>query len=111
MERTIATLLRAGVMLSAAVVLSGGVWYLATSGSAVPAWGKFRGAAWGVHSMGGMSGPEQVILLGLLILIATPIARVVFSLAAFVLERDRDYVVITLAVLAILLYSIGTAWL
>jgi uncharacterized membrane protein len=38
------------------------------------------------------------------------VARVVFSLFAFALERDRTYVICTLIVLAILLYSIGTAW-
>ncbi|MBZ5727294.1 MAG: DUF1634 domain-containing protein [Acidobacteriia bacterium] len=111
MERTIATLLRAGVMLSAAVVLAGGVWYLATAGSAVPAYARFHGGPRGVQSLGAVAGPRAVILLGLLILIATPVARVVFSLVAFALERDRSYVIITLAVLAILLYSIGTAWL
>jgi uncharacterized membrane protein len=58
-----------------------------------------------------LSAPEAVIQLGLLILIATPVARVIFSLVGFVLERDRVYVAITLAVLAILAYSIGSAWL
>jgi len=43
--------------------------------------------------------------LGLLLLIATPIARVAFSIVGFALERDRMYVVFTLIVLAILLYS------
>ena len=40
----------------------------------------------------------------------TPVARVVFSLVAFSLERDRVFVWITAAVLAILLYSMVTAW-
>jgi uncharacterized membrane protein len=46
------------------------------------------------------------IQLGLLLLIATPIARVVFSVAGFILERDRLYVTFTLIVLAVLLYSL-----
>ena len=50
-------------------------------------------------------GPEGLIQAGLLILIATPVARVMFTLVAFVLERDRVYVGITLAVLSILVYS------
>ena len=54
--------------------------------------------------------PEALILAGLLILIATPVARVVFSLVAFALERDRVYVAITAIVLLALLYSIATAW-
>ena len=47
-----------------------------------------------------------LIQLGLLLLIATPIARVAFSIVGFALERDRMYVVFTLIVLAILLYSL-----
>jgi uncharacterized membrane protein len=47
-----------------------------------------------------------LIQLGLLFLIATPIARVGFSIVGFALERDRMYVIFTLIVLAILLYSL-----
>jgi uncharacterized membrane protein len=47
-----------------------------------------------------------LIQLGLLLLIATPIARVAFSVAAFALQRDRLYLVVTLIVLAVLIYSL-----
>jgi uncharacterized membrane protein YfcA/uncharacterized membrane protein len=50
--------------------------------------------------------PESVIMLGLLLLIATPVLRVAVSIAAFGIERDRKYVVITTIVLVILLFSI-----
>ena len=50
--------------------------------------------------------PQAIIMLGLLLLIATPIIRVAVSIVIFLLERDRRYVVITLGVLAILLFSI-----
>ena len=49
---------------------------------------------------------RAIIQLGLLLLIATPVARVLFSAIAFAIERDYMYVVITLIVLAILLYSL-----
>jgi uncharacterized membrane protein len=49
--------------------------------------------------------------MGLLTLIATPVARVIFCLAAFAIERDRMYLGFTLAVLVVLLYSICTALL
>jgi uncharacterized membrane protein len=42
----------------------------------------------------------------LLLLIATPILRVAFSLVGFAIERDRAYVIITSIVLAVLLYSL-----
>jgi uncharacterized membrane protein len=47
--------------------------------------------------------------LGILLLIATPVARVIFTVFAFAHERDWTYVVVTLIVLALLLYSLG-AW-
>jgi uncharacterized membrane protein len=49
---------------------------------------------------------KGVIQLGLLLLIATPVARVLFTVFAFAKQRDRTYVVITLVVLALLLYSL-----
>ena len=51
-----------------------------------------------------------IIQLGLLLLIATPVARVAFSIFGFAEERDRMYVVFTLIVFSILLYSlVGSA--
>lgn len=47
-----------------------------------------------------------LIQLGLLILIATPVARVVFSVFAFAQQKDRLSVGVTLLVLAILRYSL-----
>jgi uncharacterized membrane protein len=41
-----------------------------------------------------------------LVLIATPVARVAFSAAAFALERDWLYVGVATLVLMILLYSL-----
>ena len=50
--------------------------------------------------------PQGIIALGLLLLIATPVLRVAVSVVTFALEKDRKYVLITLIVLAILLFSI-----
>ena len=49
---------------------------------------------------------SALIQLGLLVLIATPIARVILSVFVFLYERDWPYVFITLVVLGILLYSL-----
>lgn len=111
LEQIVGNLLRAGVVIAAAVVLAGGIWYLATSGDAVARYGAFQPTVTHMRALRQLPAPEAVILAGLLILIATPVARVVFSLVAFAMERDRTYVVCTLIVLAVLLYSIGTAWL
>ena len=42
---------------------------------------------------------------GLSLLIATPVVRVAVSIAVFLLEKDRKFVIITLLVMAILLFS------
>jgi uncharacterized membrane protein len=47
-----------------------------------------------------------IIQLGLLLLVAAPVTRVIFSVATFALQRDWTYVVITLIVLAALGYSL-----
>ena len=105
LEQMIGKLLLAGVSLSAAVVLAGGVWYLAVNGMAMADYHNFHQQA------SGMGGPQRVILAGLLILIATPVARVILALVAFALEGDRMFVAISAVVLAVLLYSIGAALL
>jgi uncharacterized membrane protein len=49
---------------------------------------------------------RAIVQLGLVMLIATPIARVAFTLIAFALQRDRVYVGVTLLVLALLLFGL-----
>ena len=114
-EIIIGTLLRTGVILAAAVVLFGGVLYLVRHGHEVPHYSTFSGEPESlkspkdiVHGVMGMSA-RAIIQLGLLLLIATPVARVAFSAVAFAIERDYMYVVITLVVLAILSYSLFAA--
>lgn len=50
--------------------------------------------------------PAAYLSLGLIVLIATPFVRVAGSLAVFALERDRRYVLVTAAVLAIMCVSV-----
>ncbi len=58
------------------------------------------------------SGDSRAIMqLGLLLLIATPIVRVMFSIFAFAIEGDRMYVLFTLIVLTVLLYSLFGSFL
>jgi uncharacterized membrane protein len=114
-ESLIGTLLRAGVVLAAAVVLAGGVLYLKKYGGVKPDYRIFQGEPIELRSLSGIFGDavtfhsRGLILLGLLILIATPIARVAFSVVAYVSERDWLYTAITLLVLGILIYSLTSA--
>ncbi len=111
-EIIIGMLLRTGVLLAAAVVLLGAVLYLSRHGRDIAQYTTFHGEPENLktvpsvlHGAMGMSA-RSIIQLGLLLLIATPVARVLFSAAAFALERDYMYVVITLIVFAILMYSL-----
>jgi uncharacterized membrane protein len=113
LETLIGVLLRTGVMLSAAVVLLGGVCFLSKHGQEQPNYHVFHGTAATyrsalatIHSAG-PSNCQAVIQLGMLLLILTPVARVAFSLAGFALERDGTYVALTFIVLAILIYSLA----
>jgi len=112
-EIIVASLLRAGVLLAAAVVALGGIIFLVRHGRAMPQYAKFVGEPFELRTVSGIIRGtasfhgRNIIQLGLLLLIATPVARVAFSVIAFALERDRLYVVITLIVLAVLLFSLA----
>jgi uncharacterized membrane protein len=112
LEAIIGNLLRAGVLIAAAITSIGGVIYLAHSGESVAHYRVFRGEPADLrHVKGVLSDASSgdglgIMQLGLLLLIATPVARVAFSLAAFAVQRDRLYVVVTLVVLGVLTFSV-----
>jgi len=111
-EIIIGTLLRTGVMLAAAVVLLGAVVYLSHYAFHAMDYRTFHGDPEFLRTLTGIVrgafhlDGRAIIQLGLLLLIATPVARVAFSAVAFAIERDYLYVWITLFVLAVLLYSL-----
>ena len=111
-ELIIGQLLRAGVLLSATVVIFGGIVYLTRHGHTPADYRTFHGDISPLRTLAGIfHGTMQfsaraIIQFGLLLLIATPIARVIFSAIAFAIERDYLYVAFTLAVLVILAYSL-----
>lgn len=111
-EVVLGNLLRAGVLISAAVVLWGASIYLFRHGHEHANYRVFKGEpsefrtiSGVIHSVRNGQG-RGWIQLGLLLLIATPIARVASSIVGFALERDRLYVAFTLIVFVILLYSL-----
>jgi uncharacterized membrane protein len=111
-ESIIGNILRDGVLFSSLVILVGGILFLTRHGGEVPHYRLFRGEPTDLRTIPGILRDafslegRGITQLGLLLLMATPIARVAFSIVAFVLERDRMYVIITLIVLAILIYSL-----
>jgi uncharacterized membrane protein len=113
MDRWIAGLLRGGVMLAAVVALAGGVWHVAQAGTGAPDLRVFRGEPAELRSVVGVlrgvraGHSASLIQLGLLLLIATPVARVALAAAAFATQRDWTYVVISLIVLVVLAASLA----
>lgn len=108
----VSVVLRTGVLLSGAVVLAGGIYYLVRHGGERIDYHIFNGQP-SIDRIAGeiIKGAlalraRSIIQLGILLLIATPIARVALSLVGFALERDRTYVVVTAIVLCVLLFSL-----
>ena len=104
-------LLRFGVLFAAAVVLFGGALFLLQHGTGAVDYGEFTGDASPYRALSVILpaalalDPPAIIQLGLLLLIATPVARVLFALFIFLRERDKAFVIITLIVLGVLLYG------
>src|SRR4051812_39603208 len=112
MDQFIGSILQVGVLLSGLVVLIGGLLYLFQFGLTPASYGSFSPERAAVHSFAPIFSSalqfdgRAIIQIGILILVATPVMRVVFSVFAFVVQRDRLYIAITLIVLGILLYAL-----
>jgi uncharacterized membrane protein len=111
-ENSVGNLLRAGVSLSALVVMFGAVIYLARHGRSPADYRVFRGEPTDLKSLPGILHSaftfhgQGIIQLGLVLLIATPVARVAFAIWGFAAEHDRLYMIFTGIVLIVLLYSL-----
>ena len=111
-DARIGMLLRVGMLASAAAILLGGVAFLIRHGRSMVDYRTFHGAPPGLNTLAGIASGAMhgqalaIIQFGLVMLIATPIARVVFSVYAFLSERDYLYVVISSIVLVVLLSSL-----
>ncbi len=111
-ENAIAIILRTGVLIAALLVAAGGAWYLAGHHGARPSYRVFRGAPAPLESIpaiaGGISNgdPLFIIQFGLLLLMATPVARVLACAFGFGLERDWKYTLISAIVLSAIMASL-----
>lgn len=116
LEYILSNLLKYGVLIASFVVLLGGILYLINHGSEPAEYQVFIGTPSEFHSPTGvvnsiLAGSRRAIIqLGLLILIAIPILRVIISFLTFLLQKNFIYVVITSLVLASLTYSLVGAY-
>lgn len=111
MEIIMGRLLQVGVLLASFVMLVGGILYVRGHNDAVPDYRVFTSEPMALRHFGGIvhgvaaGDAAAVIQLAVLLLIATPVARVIFALIAFGIERDKLYVAVSSVVLAVLLYG------
>lgn len=114
-ELVISKVLRYGVYLSMFFAVVGGMVYIAHHGGE-PVGNQYakyiekddgffdyvRQTVVGVFQGHG----SDVIILGVVLLLATPTVRILFSLFGYVLEKDKLYIAVTLIVLAIIAVSV-----
>lgn len=112
MEKIIGNLLRIGVLIATFMVSLGGAIYISRHGLDRANYHIFKGVPYDLRNIRGII--ENIISfhgrgfiqLGLILLIATPIARVVYSIYAFATQRDYLYTVVTMIVFVILVYGL-----
>lgn len=104
-ELTLSKLLRAGVMLSAAIILIGFIMFLITGQSGYPG-NTYPTTVGEIYNGLIKLKPYGIIMTGLLLLIATPVFRVGVSIILFAEEKDYLYVKITALVFAVLIFSL-----
>jgi uncharacterized membrane protein len=109
-QSAIGWVLRTGVILSICIVFFGGIVYIYRHGYSIADYKTFKGVPDFVQVGGIVNGlltfrGRAVIQSGIILLIATPIIRVVFSAIGFILEKDYLYTCITLLVLLIIFAS------
>jgi uncharacterized membrane protein len=109
-QGAIGWVLRIGVVLSITIVIFGGAIYLYRNGHSIANYHTFKGIPAFVQLDRIMPGiftlrGRAIIQAGIIILIATPVLRIIFSAIGFILEKDYLYTFISLLVLSIILIS------
>ncbi len=111
-ERMLGRVLQVGVVTAGAILLAAGIAFLIGHAGDPASFKTFRGQPASLSSPSGVIGalaglqPASFIQLGLLVLIATPVLRVVMSAYSFARMRDWVYVVATLIVLGVLAFGL-----
>jgi uncharacterized membrane protein len=111
MQAVIGWILRIGVFVSMAIVTVGGVFFIIRHGFSSPDYSIFKGIPTFISSprrifeaVVSLHG-QAIIQLGIVLLIATPVIRVVFAIIGFLMEKDYLYTLISAIVLLIILFS------
>lgn len=112
LQHVVSFVLRAGVIVSTSVGLLSGIYNLAHHASDRVGFPHFQGTPEADRKIPSiLTGslylhPRALMMLAILLLLLTPIVRVIVSLLGFIKERDRVYVTVTTVVLLTLLASL-----
>ena len=105
-QHCVALVLRWGSLLST-IIMASGLGLLMVRAAVIP-FSDQTGAGAGAFSALGVRRLALALMQGgLLLLLLTPVFRIVVAIVSFALEGDRKYVLISLGVLAVVLLSIG----
>ncbi len=113
LEIVVARLLQGGVLLAAVIVTGGSLVFLGRHAGDPTHYRSFHGEPHALRSVraileGAFAGDARAVTqLGLLVLIATPVARVALAALGFALERDRLYTGVALLVLGLLAFGLS----
>jgi uncharacterized membrane protein len=111
MQQVLGWILRLGVIFSMVIVLIGGGVYLYRHSTETVHYSKFVGVPDFIESPAGIwhgiltLRGRAIIQAGIVLLIATPVIRIIFSAIGFVLEKDWLYTGISVLVLAVIVIS------
>ncbi|ADW71208.1 DUF1634 domain-containing protein [Granulicella tundricola] len=118
LSSAIAITLRTGILLAVSFGVLGYLFYLPATGMTHPSFHRFEGSQIPYSSLrciarmmmhpggGGVERGQGIAEIGVLVLMATPILRVVLSLISFLRDRDILFAAITAVVLGALGFSV-----
>jgi uncharacterized membrane protein len=114
-QNALARVMLSGVLIAAAIMGAGLIWFLATHDGLPPGDHIFSGEpkyfenpvsmikrAFDLKDVGHR---RSLIMIGVVLLLINPVVRVAFAAFGFAAQRDRIYSIISLLVLTVLLLS------
>jgi len=107
-QNAIAAVLRYGSSISTAVMALGLIFGLLRGGGSLVRPASAVSPAM-LLSRALQFDPVGVAELGILLLLLTPVFRIIIAVVSFGLERDTKYILISLGVLVVMAFSIGYA--
>ena len=115
LQNQLARVMLSGVLIAAAIMGAGLVWFLVTHEGLPPGDHIFRGEPKYFENpismiqraldLGEVGHRRSLIMIGVVLLLINPLVRVAFAAFGFAAQKDRLYTLISLLVLAVLVVS------